>query len=654
MVEAPVEPVSYQGRLSDGGSPANGSYDFQFLLKDAVTSGTTLGEVLTMTLPVQNGVFSAALPWKSSLFTGAARWVEVRVRPTPPAGASGTEADAPYAVLERQRLSTTPYAFRSQTSGTVESVPVSSLPASVPLKGADGKIDSGLLAADIARTASVEALSLEAATLKASVASLSKDINTQLSTQLSTLTQDSAVTKQSVLTLEGANTTRIAEIAALADRVKALEDKSAAALASLSKDVNTQLTAIRQSVVTISAPSKSGWMAASVLANDPELVAAGFTLVSSSPAPTWQQIVPPSNSGRIPSPRSGVSSVWTGSEWILWGGQIAGQTTVKSGGKYRLDSNSWTDITEVDAPEARTGHTAVWTGTEMIIWGGFNRASVRSGARYTPNPQSWVPVSLTGAPPGTTGHGAVWTGKYMVVFGGKSVARVYASASMYNPVSDTWTLLPSQGGPSARQGASVVWTGSSLVVWGGEVGDGDWASGAVLQFGADGNPLAWSPMEKLDGFAGRAGHVTEWDGKRMIVWGGRSSNGAVLSDGAVWDSTTKKWTLIPSVGAPEGRFDASSAWNGQEFLIYGGSTSQNVLSSGAAWNPVSGTWRSLSVSTARSKAVSVIVGKQWLIFGGSAGTANTLSDPQWIDTTPSWNIYRRGSLPAESLPTSSP
>ena len=29
-----ADPISYQGRLSDSGSPASGSYDFQFTLKD--------------------------------------------------------------------------------------------------------------------------------------------------------------------------------------------------------------------------------------------------------------------------------------------------------------------------------------------------------------------------------------------------------------------------------------------------------------------------------------------------------------------------------------------------------------------------------------------------------------------------------------------
>jgi len=171
-----ADPISYQGRLSD-----SGSYDFQFTLKDAASAGTTSGEAIQMTLSVQSGVFSGSLPWSPSLFPGSARWIEVRVRPTPSSGSAVSESEAPYAVLKRQRIQTTPYALRSLTSATVESVPVQSLPASVPLIGSTGKLDSTLLASDIARSSEI---SVVAADLKASQA--------VLTSQLATLAQDAS------------------------------------------------------------------------------------------------------------------------------------------------------------------------------------------------------------------------------------------------------------------------------------------------------------------------------------------------------------------------------------------------------------------------------------------------------------------------------
>lgn len=688
VTEAPEELISYQGRLSDSGSPASGSYDFQFLLKNAVSAGTTLGDVIKLTLTVQNGVFTASLPWKPSLFTGAARWIEVRVRPTPAAGASASETDAPYAVLDRQRLFSTPYAFRSLAAATVDSVPVGSLPSSVPLKGSDGKLDSSVIASDIARSTEVAALAQQDGVIQSSIKTLEaantariSDIatltakiksaqdsaaaallesNQQNEARFKVLSQDVATLKQSVQTLEGANASRILEIAAVTTTLQTVQDKWAAAQQALEARLvalSQENTVLKQSVQTLSAPARSGWMAASTLADDPELVAAGFTLVSSTAAPGWVA----ASAAAAPSPRFSAASVWTGQEWIVWGGSIAGQASVASGSRYRPDSDTWSEVSQIDAPEARTGHAAVWTGTEMLIWGGFNGRSLNSGGRYTPNPQTWSPMSSTGAPSPRTGHGAVWTGRSMVVYGGKNTSGLLADGGVYDPVDDTWSSLPSEGAPSPRQGASVIWTGKAVLVWGGETSpsdsSSDLADGAVLNFSADGKPLSWSPIPTLAGLSARSGHASAWDGRRLMIWGGRTRSGTVLTEGAVWDSETSKWTVLTATGAPQGRFDASAAWTGDEFVIFGGSNNQGALASGAAWNAASGTWRSLpsqAAASARSRAASVLVGSQWMIFGGLSSTGVSMADPQRIDVRPPWNLYRRGSLPAESLPISSP
>ena len=39
---------TYQGRLSDSGAPANGVYDLQFTLRDALTAGNQIGRPVTV------------------------------------------------------------------------------------------------------------------------------------------------------------------------------------------------------------------------------------------------------------------------------------------------------------------------------------------------------------------------------------------------------------------------------------------------------------------------------------------------------------------------------------------------------------------------------------------------------------------------------
>ncbi|HEY3241799.1 MAG TPA: hypothetical protein VGM03_00480, partial [Phycisphaerae bacterium] len=48
---------TYQGRLTDGGSPANGAYDLQFSLWDALSGGAQIGSTICSdNVSVSNGL----------------------------------------------------------------------------------------------------------------------------------------------------------------------------------------------------------------------------------------------------------------------------------------------------------------------------------------------------------------------------------------------------------------------------------------------------------------------------------------------------------------------------------------------------------------------------------------------------------------------
>ena len=648
-----ADPISYQGRLSDSGSPASGSYDFQFTLKDAASAGNTLGEAIKLTLSVQSGVFSASLSWSPSLFPGSARWIEVRVRPTPSSGSAVSESEAPYAVLERQRIQTTPYALRSLTSGTVESVPVQSLPPSVPVLDAGGRLSVSLIPDAIARTNAVVDLggAFQAALQATNAASLAA---------ISTLDQRQTQLSNAVTALQDAQSSQASRLTALETRQASLSNVVVLltnAVATLERriDVLTQTIAhLQQSLEVASAPTRSGWMAASTLPADPGLVANGFVVVSSVPAPGWMPI---STSG-MPTARSAAASVWTGQEWIVWGGKVAGQVAVANGARLRPDLDFWTEIIPIDAPTPRSGHTAVWTGTQMIVWGGFgSEGALANGGRYTLQPQGWTSVSTDGAPSARSGHAAVWTGSRMIVFGGRNSGGLLGDGASYDPVADQWFALPVTGAPSPRFGATALWTGSSLVVWGG---DGENAgSGAVLAFALDGtaSPAGWQPMATTSAPSARRGPATAWDGRRLYVWGGQSPLGATLSDGAVWDSQSNSWSGLGASGAPTSRYDAAGVWTGEEFAVFGGSGQAGPLATGAAWSPATGTWRPLppQVSTsARTAPLSAWTGSQWLVHGGLTATGAPVADPQRLEVRPPWFLYRRSALPASTPPLTPP
>jgi hypothetical protein len=103
---APVSTsFTYQGRLNDGSSPANGSYDFEFKLYNAASSGSQVGSTVTRDdRTVTDGLFTVELDFGSGVFTGDARWLEIGVRP-------GDSTGAYTALTPRQALTATPYAL---------------------------------------------------------------------------------------------------------------------------------------------------------------------------------------------------------------------------------------------------------------------------------------------------------------------------------------------------------------------------------------------------------------------------------------------------------------------------------------------------------------------------------------------------------------
>src|SRR5215471_19412728 len=72
---------TYQGRLNDGGSAANGSYDLTFALFNTNINGSALGIIsnTTAATAISNGLFTVTLDYGNQ-FDGTPRWIEISVR----------------------------------------------------------------------------------------------------------------------------------------------------------------------------------------------------------------------------------------------------------------------------------------------------------------------------------------------------------------------------------------------------------------------------------------------------------------------------------------------------------------------------------------------------------------------------------------------
>jgi hypothetical protein len=114
---APVgEAFTYQGRLIDSNTPADGLYDLRFRLYDAPTGGNQLGaEIDVNDLDLMDGYFTVGLDFGNGLFDGNKRWLEIAVRP----GDSNDPNDR-VIVDPRQEIRPTPYASHAMTAQIVQ------------------------------------------------------------------------------------------------------------------------------------------------------------------------------------------------------------------------------------------------------------------------------------------------------------------------------------------------------------------------------------------------------------------------------------------------------------------------------------------------------------------------------------------------------
>lgn len=139
---------TYQGRLTDGGAPANGDYDFRFRLydgSDPTTARAVTGTLILDGVAITNGLFTVVLDFGPGMFPeaaptydGKALWLQASVRP------SGS--DSPHVALSPLTLLTAaPYALTLAPGATI-----SDDFAGTTLRVRNGRPDATLAPAKIA------------------------------------------------------------------------------------------------------------------------------------------------------------------------------------------------------------------------------------------------------------------------------------------------------------------------------------------------------------------------------------------------------------------------------------------------------------------------------------------------------------------------
>jgi N-acetylneuraminic acid mutarotase len=353
----------------------------------------------------------------------------------------------------------------------------------------------------------------------------------------------------------------------------------------------------------------------------------------------------PVSTGNTPAARFLHTAVWTGTEMIVWGGQVGYPSYLNTGGRYIPSIDNWMATSTTDTPSARNFHTAIWTGTEMIVWGGNEfgfplntgaRNNARSapttptptptppipatGGRYDPGTDTWRATSTINAPSLRERHTVVWTGTEMIVWGGSWTdmfgPHYYNSGGRYDPITDSW----SGTGDSllhGRDSHSAVWTGSEMIVWGGYYWDG---FDHYLNTGGRLNPGTgiWTPTSEINVPTARSSRTAVWTGNEMIIWGGYDGTN-YLNTGGRYHPSTNSWRGTDTANAPTGRLGDTSVWNDNEMIIWGGYDGTSYLDTGGRYNPSSNGWTATSPTgapAARSFHTAIWTGSEMIVWAG--------------------------------------
>ena len=240
----------------------------------------------------------------------------------------------------------------------------------------------------------------------------------------------------------------------------------------------------------------SGSIIGSINAGDQNLINAGFSFHGELNSPiTLYEIFPGLVSEQYsempmyetgdpakidaPSARIAHSDLWTGSEFLVWGGYYTDSKYrfLDDGSKYNPSTDSWAPMSMVNAPSKRAAFAYAWTGTEAIIWGGIDSISLNggnvyygfqnTGKRYNPVTNAWQTMSMVGAPSARYSSTSVWSGTYFVVWGGSDANGALTSGARYNPATNTWSSMSLFNAPPVNGiDDRMFWTGTQAIVLG--------------------------------------------------------------------------------------------------------------------------------------------------------------------------------------------
>jgi hypothetical protein len=291
----------------------------------------------------------------------------------------------------------------------------------------------------------------------------------------------------------------------------------------------------------------------------------------SSLSPGWSRLADP------PEVRCCAATAWTGSEFLMWGGQVFYDSpSLASGWIYDPSADRWTAMPESPLGPRQEAASA-WTGSELLIWGGtvFNSKTIPDdGAAFDPSTGEWRP--LPPAPIDARQPFAVWTGDEMIVWGSQDRADRRVDGAAYDPASDRWRKIADA--PAELTDATAVWTGKEMIVFGAALHGGNVAETATAIAIAY-NPVQDSWRRLPDSDLDTNANSAVWTGDSLLAWDYDLASQS-------YDPSSDRWSHVDSVPMDGCEDVPTTVWAG---VAYGKLCGQIVM-----FDAKRGGWRTMA------------------------------------------------------------
>ncbi|MGI4895593.1 MAG: hypothetical protein ACRYF3_10825 [Janthinobacterium lividum] len=306
--------------------------------------------------------------------------------------------------------------------------------------------------------------------------------------------------------------------------------------------------------------------------------------------------------------RSDAQLWWTGSSAVLIGGydpwaacetrpagflDVAVFTPGATAG-----AGSWSRLPDLPWPAATTVAASTWIGDEdgegnpgagrVLAWspeaGAWSLRVGASGWTRLPAPPLTVPNSSVTSP--WSSVRSWWTGTEWLLMGRAGSPESVDVGLAFDPGSSSWRNI--DPGPLTDVDVNAVWSGSRLLTFDPLAGLSAFDPAANLW--AATHP---GPLDTIGAYAVNGGPALAWTGTELLVWGGarkaRDTSTCIDGDGpddpafrfggscnpapgplgAAYEPATGSWRTIPD-GPWQRRAGSSAVWTGTSLFLAGG------------------------------------------------------------------------------------